>query len=256
MTEKAIKSPSFQHRDAQSIIMGLSLLDKKIKKSNAKAMRKAFIKVKNIEKDKQLGIFRWYMLELQEDSDIKALIDDFKTDPDIQNATPDWIAYPVDAPNDPLYPSQWGHNNTGQLLDYCWGCGGHPNGTPVGTFGYDGNIEWAWTALGSYGDPNRVIAIIDTGVDSEHPDLNQVTGYDFGSNDGNPNDDSARSWTRNRLCWSSGSNCKQWNRYCRCCRWLQHYAIESRQQCRYDVLFINSKCNCIMLLIMVQILSA
>ncbi len=193
LTEKTIKSPSFQHKDAQrgNIITGLSLLDKKIKKSNVNAMRKAFIKVKNVEKDKQLGVSRWYMLEVPEDSDIKALIDEFKTDPDIQNATPDWIAYPADVPDDPLYSNQWGHNNTGQLLDYCWNCGGHSNGTPVGTFGYDGNIESAWTALGSYGDPSIVIGIIDTGVDRDHPDLNLVTGYDFGSDDGNPNDDSA-----------------------------------------------------------------
>ncbi len=60
LTEKTIKSPSFQHKDAQrgNIITGLSLLDKKIKKSNVNAMRKAFIKVKNVEKDKQLGVSR------------------------------------------------------------------------------------------------------------------------------------------------------------------------------------------------------
>ncbi len=60
LTENAIKSPSLQQRGPQkgNIITGLSLLDKKIKKSNVNAMRKAFIKVKNVEKDKQLGVSR------------------------------------------------------------------------------------------------------------------------------------------------------------------------------------------------------
>ena len=37
------------------------------------------------------------------------------------------------------------------------------------------------------------LAIIDSGVEVGHPDLRQVTGYDFGSNDSNPDDNSAQS---------------------------------------------------------------
>jgi len=33
------------------------------------------------------------------------------------------------------------------------------------------------------GDPNVIIAIVDTGVNLSHPDLTLVTGWDFGDND-------------------------------------------------------------------------
>ena len=194
LTEDALLSPSFQHEGAApgSITTGLGSLDTKITNLNARAMYKAYKAVKNKLLDKLLGVFRWYMLELPENSDIKAIIDQLKSDPNVANATPDYIAhaYPAVLPDDPMYSSQWGHDNTGQLLDYCWNCGGHPNGNPVGTVGFDGNVEAAWTVLGSYGSPSIIIAIIDSGVDIDHPDLNLVTGYDFGDNDSNPDDDS------------------------------------------------------------------
>lgn len=58
------------------------------------------------------------------------------------------------SPNDPLFPRQWNLRNTGQQ-------GGKP--------GADINILPAWNMIG----PSRAvtIAVLDTGVDPEHPDL-------------------------------------------------------------------------------------
>ncbi|MFC1634853.1 S8 family serine peptidase [Planctomycetota bacterium] len=67
-------------------------------------------------------------------------------------------------PNDEFLPMQWHLHNTGQ-------------------FGYtpdaDINALEAWDI--TTGDPNIVIAIVDDGVDANHPDLvnNLVPGYDF-----------------------------------------------------------------------------
>ena len=44
-----------------------------------------------------------------------------------------------------------------------------------------------------------VIAILDSGVDVGHPDLRQVSGYDFGDNDTNPNDNSAEPMLQQQL---------------------------------------------------------
>ena len=74
-------------------------------------------------------------------------------------------------PNDEYFPMQWHLYNTGQS-----------GGTPVA----DIRAPEAWEI--TTGDPNIVIAVLDTGVDSSHPDLvnNLVPGYDFYGNDDQP----------------------------------------------------------------------
>jgi subtilisin family serine protease len=138
-----------------------------------------------------IGMDRWYTLDIAGETDMESAAQRYRQDPSIEAATPDYYAYPAAVPNDPLYSSQWGHNNTGQMKDYCWGCGGHDAGTPVGTPGFDAKAQAAWDAPAGYGSASVVIAIIDSGVDAGHPDLRQVTGWDYGDNDSNPTDDSA-----------------------------------------------------------------
>ncbi len=66
-------------------------------------------------------------------------------------------------PNDPLFPDQWDMQNTGQT---------------GGTIGADMKAAAAWDI--STGSSSIVVAVIDEGVDVDHPDLaaNMVTGYD------------------------------------------------------------------------------
>jgi serine protease len=86
--------------------------------------------------------------------------------PDILYAEPNWKRYPTALPalNDPFYSAQWHYNTI--------------------------NVEQAWEALDSLGDSNVVVAVIDTGVLTAHPDLssNLVAGYDFVDNDSDAND--------------------------------------------------------------------
>jgi len=74
-------------------------------------------------------------------------------------------------PNDEYFPLQWHLHNTGQS-----------GGTP----GADIRTPEAWEI--TTGDPNIVVAVVDVGVDSHHPDLigNLVPGYDFYDNDDQP----------------------------------------------------------------------
>ena len=83
-------------------------------------------------------------------------------------------------PNDTYYDTQWALNNTGQAISY--------NGNNVGTPGADIDAERAWDI--TTGSSDVVIAILDTGIDLDHPDLQSgiVGGYDFVSNDSNAND--------------------------------------------------------------------
>ncbi|MBU6412914.1 MAG: S8 family serine peptidase [Planctomycetes bacterium] len=102
-------------------------------------------------------------------------------------------------PNDPLYPQEWQLSNTGQDVQGV-----------TGTVGADISAEAAWdTAVGSR---SVIIGVIDTGVQVNHPDLaaniwrnpgeivgngidddgngyiDDITGYDFGELDNNPDD--------------------------------------------------------------------
>jgi len=75
-------------------------------------------------------------------------------------------------PDDTYFPNQWHLNNTGQS-------GGTPNA--------DIKAPEAWEI--TTGDPNIVVAVLDEGVDTDHPDLvnNIVAGYDFYDDDSDPN---------------------------------------------------------------------
>src|SRR5208283_4479581 len=100
----------------------------------------------------------------------------------------------------PLFPQLWGLQNTGQSVD----------GT-AGTAGDDIKFVSAWSLAQTSTTP-VVVAVIDTGVDYNHPDLapsmwinpgeipgngidddgngyvDDVYGYDFADNTGDPID--------------------------------------------------------------------
>jgi len=116
--------------------------------------------------------------------------------PRVRFVEPNYIVHASRAPNDPHYPSLWGLHNTGQS-------GGVP--------GADIDAERAWNV--STGSRNIKVAVIDTGVDYNHPDLaaniwtnpgeiagngidddhngfvDDVHGWDFANDDNNPTDD-------------------------------------------------------------------
>ncbi len=123
-------------------------------------------------------------------------------DPMVLGIEPNQLYKVNRVPNDPRYGEQYWLNNTGQNV---------PNVGP-GVQGADINIETAWDI--SIGSRSVVVAVIDTGVEVAHPDLqnniwintgeipgngidddgngfvDDVNGYDFGDFDFNPNDDS------------------------------------------------------------------
>lgn len=137
------------------------------------------------------GVDRWFMLDFENVEDLQGLADEFGTLPDVQAVSLDWVAYPTAVPTDPYYAAHWGHNNTAQLPGYDWVSTYTHSAAGVGTAGMDANAPEAWNGAQGYGSAGVVIAIIDTGVDTEHTDLRLVTGYDFGDNDANPDDNAA-----------------------------------------------------------------
>ena len=76
-----------------------------------------------------------------------------------------------DVPLDPEFVNQWHHLNEGQAN---------------GTAGQDLKSTEAWDI--SYGSSDVIIAILDSGIDTDHPDLAEdlVPGYDFIDGDEDP----------------------------------------------------------------------
>ena len=78
---------------------------------------------------------------------------------DVLYVEPDYLAYGGATPNDSFFATQqWGLRNTGQTIS-----------GQAGTTGADVSAPAAWDI--STGDPNHVIAIFDSGIDYNHPDL-------------------------------------------------------------------------------------
>jgi len=95
--------------------------------------------------------------------DTLRVIDALKNDPNVRFAEPNYFRYPLFVPNDPYYSKQWHY----PLI----------------------NLPQAWEV--TEGDSNVVVAVIDTGILSQHPDIiGQLTtdGYDFISVDSIAND--------------------------------------------------------------------
>jgi len=119
-----------------------------------------------------------------------------KKNPNVEYAEPNYEIHIDVVPNDPRFPELYGMRNTGQT---------------GGTAGADIKATQAWDLF--TGDPNLKVGVIDTGVDYNHPDLaaniwtnpgeipdnnidddgngyiDDVHGYDFANNDGDPFDD-------------------------------------------------------------------
>jgi subtilisin family serine protease len=89
--------------------------------------------------------------------------------PEVSFAEPDRIVtgQAEFLPNDALFAQQWGLHNTGQS-------GGAPDSD------MDGPEAWDITT----GDSSVLVVVLDTGVQQDHPDINQAPGRDFTTNGG------------------------------------------------------------------------
>lgn len=80
-----------------------------------------------------------------------------RTDPLVKYSEPDYIQHVLMVPNDPLFNNQWGLANTGQTVQ-----------GNKGIINDDIHVEPAWNVSQGAGVK---VAIIDTGIDLNHPDL-------------------------------------------------------------------------------------
>lgn len=152
--------------------------------------------VKGEATDKE-GLDRIYTIEFKSDKDISSVIKEYSSDPNIEYAEPDYQVTTQVDPNDPYYASS---GSWGQAYADLWGIKKINSGA-------------AWNT--TTGSNSVVVAVIDTGIDYNHPDLaanvwtntdevpsngvdddsngyiDDYYGYDFYNEDGDPFDDHA-----------------------------------------------------------------
>jgi len=126
---------------------------------------------------KKIGIKGLERVKLPPGFSVPDAIQAYKAHPDVEYAEPNYIVRAsAIIPNDARFGEQWGLHNTGQDI----------NGS-AGKAGADINAPEAWDILQV---TSVIVAVIDSGIDSNHPDIasNLIAGYDFVENDNIPND--------------------------------------------------------------------
>jgi subtilisin family serine protease len=139
---------------------------------------------------------------LQTDRDVQQAILSLKANPWVEYAEPDYVVHPTaTTPNDQFFGLQWGLHNTGQTV----------NGM-AGANDADIDMPQAWDI--ATGSASVIVAVLDTGTEWHHPDLDDniwtntgeipengvdddfngyiddVRGWDFFDNDNDPDDGS------------------------------------------------------------------
>lgn len=121
-----------------------------------------------------LGLSRIYRVTVSPSVDQAEVLAALSSNPAVEYVEQDGIGYGAGLPNDQWFAYQWNLHNTGQQ-------GGEPDA--------DVDAPEAWEI--SQGLTTTVLAVIDTGVDLDHPDLagKTISGYDFVNGDADPQDD-------------------------------------------------------------------
>lgn len=117
------------------------------------------------------------LVDLPQDLTVKEAVGVYEDSLDVEYAEPNYILQPSRVPNDTYYSSRlWGLNNTGQTI-------GGQAGTPDDDIG----APEAWDT--TTGKADTVVAVIDEGVDINHPDLKDNIWTNPGEIPGNNVDD-------------------------------------------------------------------
>ena len=119
-----------------------------------------FIHSKSLEKKEDLGKINTSVLKIKDSKTVEEKIAELKNNPNVEYVEPNYLRYPQSINTNDAYKDYlWGLDNTGQAV----------NGL-AGTADADIDAPEAW-AINEGTNGQIIVAVIDTGVAYNHPDL-------------------------------------------------------------------------------------
>ena len=127
--------------------------------------------------ERMLPVQGMQLVEVEAGQSVAGARQALEANPYVLYAEPNAIRHASLTPNDPYFPQLWAMQNTGQSIR---GVAGVPDA--------DSDVAEAWNA-GITGA--TIVAVLDTGVDTTHPDLvaNLLPGHDYVAGDEDPADE-------------------------------------------------------------------
>jgi hypothetical protein len=156
----------------------------KFKPTLSEEMREATVASYQSRKIKRIPRLDIYQLQIPEDLSVEEMLSLLERNPDVEYAEPNYIRHIAQrTPDDPYFIEQYALYNSGQEV-------GPPSSPQSGENRADIKAREGWEE--TLGSEDVIIAVLDTGVDFNHPDLDDKllsTGYDFVNDDPDPTDD-------------------------------------------------------------------
>lgn len=142
------------------------------------------------------------VVKLSSEVDTKRTLGVLANSPEVEIAEPNYLYYAMNngAPNDPAFQQLWGLLNQGQA----------DSSGQAGTPGSDVNVLPLWTQ-GVTGSRNILVAVIDTGVEWEHPDLKTNIFTNAGEIAGNGIDDDGNGFIDDTNGWNFAADSNRSN---------------------------------------------
>jgi len=156
----------------------------KFKPSVTEEMREAAIASYQSTTLKRISGIDVYHLQIPEDVSVEEMLYLLEQNPDVEYAEPNYLRRIAQVtPNDQFFVNQYALYNPGGVF-------GPPSSPQSGTNRADIKAREGWEE--TWGSDSVIIAILDTGADFNHPDLDDKlfsNGYDFINDDPDPIDD-------------------------------------------------------------------
>src|SRR5215217_7585181 len=177
--DQGAEQPSFPAPGDREFVLGEVIVG--LEESATQADLAALNRRTDAETEEDLPHSDVNLVDLPPELPVGEAVQRYEASPDIEYAEPNFLIFPTKTPNDTHFNKLWGLHNTGQTI-----------GSRAGTADADIDAKEAWDT--STGTPDTVVAVIDEGMDIDHPDLRDNIWINPGEIAANNIDDDANGY--------------------------------------------------------------